>query len=152
MIGALLCASHPASIAADQRVQQSVVAKNRRGEQEQDAAGKNGIGPSLFGVVGRPAGTAPGFSYSTAMKGAGTWTPAKLGKDTGAITPADLANSAHLDIEACRALIPAGVFADGILLVSMRGPFGVGSGKSGTPCARMHAEYFSSLLTRVSCC
>lgn len=39
----------------------------------------NKIGPNLFGVVGRKAGTYPGFSYSSAMKGAGfVWTPAKL--------------------------------------------------------------------------
>jgi cytochrome c len=43
-----------------------------------DVAGKNGFGPSLFGVVGRTAGTAPGFNYSAAMKGAGPWTPARL--------------------------------------------------------------------------
>src|SRR5262249_11591442 len=29
---------------------------------------KNGIGPSLFGVVGRHAGSIPGFGYSQAMK------------------------------------------------------------------------------------
>jgi cytochrome c2 len=35
---------------------------------------KNKIGPSLFGVVGRHAGSAPGFDYSQAMKGAPvTW-------------------------------------------------------------------------------
>jgi cytochrome c2 len=32
------------------------------------------IGPSLFGVIGRHAGSAPGFDYSNAMKGAPvTW-------------------------------------------------------------------------------
>lgn len=30
--------------------------------------GKNGIGPSLAGVSGRKAGSAPGFAYSPAMK------------------------------------------------------------------------------------
>lgn len=31
-------------------------------------------GPNLFGIVGRPAGTMAGFSYSTANKGSGvTW-------------------------------------------------------------------------------
>ncbi len=30
--------------------------------------GKNKVGPSLFGVVGRKSGTAPGFAYSEAMK------------------------------------------------------------------------------------
>lgn len=37
------------------------------------------IGPSLFGVVGREAGTIPGFHYSPANKNSGiTWTPEKL--------------------------------------------------------------------------
>ena len=31
-------------------------------------AGKNKIGPSLFGVVGRASASVPGFSYSDAMK------------------------------------------------------------------------------------
>jgi cytochrome c len=43
-----------------------------------NVAGKTGIGPSLFGVVGRQAGTVPGFNYSAAMKTAGAWTPDKL--------------------------------------------------------------------------
>ncbi|HTW33660.1 MAG TPA: cytochrome c family protein [Rhizomicrobium sp.] len=39
----------------------------------------NKIGPNLFGVVGRKAGTAPEFSYSAAMRGAGfVWTNDKL--------------------------------------------------------------------------
>ncbi len=38
-----------------------------------------GQGPSLVGVYGRKSGTANGFSYSDAMKGAGiTWTEANL--------------------------------------------------------------------------
>ncbi|HTY65199.1 MAG TPA: cytochrome c family protein [Alphaproteobacteria bacterium] len=42
-------------------------------------AGKNKIGPSLFGVIGRKAGTEPGFSYSESMKNFGkTWTPEEL--------------------------------------------------------------------------
>ncbi len=37
-------------------------------------AGKNGLGPSLFGVVGRPSASVPGYNYSDAMKAAGkTW-------------------------------------------------------------------------------
>ena len=31
--------------------------------------GKNGIGPSLAGIVGKKSGSAPNFNYSTAMKG-----------------------------------------------------------------------------------
>jgi cytochrome c len=34
-------------------------------------AGKNKIGPSLQGVIGRPAGTAANFNYSAGMKAAG---------------------------------------------------------------------------------
>lgn len=33
-----------------------------------------GVGPTLYGVVGRKSGSVPGFAYSAAMKGAGlTW-------------------------------------------------------------------------------
>lgn len=42
-------------------------------------AGKNGVGPSLFGVVGRKSGTEAGYNYSDAMKGANkTWDEATL--------------------------------------------------------------------------
>ena len=41
--------------------------------------GKNGLGPNLNGVVGRKAGSVPGFNYSAAMKAFGKpWTPAQL--------------------------------------------------------------------------
>lgn len=44
-------------------------------------AGKNKIGPSLAGVVGRKAGSAPGYSYSDANKNSGiTWSDAELDK------------------------------------------------------------------------
>ena len=40
---------------------------------------KTKIGPSLFGVVGRKAGTEANFPYSSAMKSFGkTWTPDEL--------------------------------------------------------------------------
>ena len=39
---------------------------------------RNGVGPSLLGVVGRKAGSFAGFRYSDAMKGAGTWDAASL--------------------------------------------------------------------------
>jgi len=45
---------------------------------------KNGIGPSLNGIVGRTAGTIPGFAYSDVNKEAGTkvlaWTEESLSK------------------------------------------------------------------------
>ncbi len=44
-------------------------------------AGKNMVGPSLHGVVGRKAATGAGFNYSDAMKNSGmTWDAASLDK------------------------------------------------------------------------
>ena len=38
--------------------------------------GRNGVGPSLYGVIGRTAGTVEGFRYSDANASSGvTWTP-----------------------------------------------------------------------------
>ncbi len=37
------------------------------------------VGPNLYGVYGRPAGTSPGYNYSPAMKNSGlTWDEATL--------------------------------------------------------------------------
>ena len=42
-------------------------------------AGKNKVGPSLHGVIGREAGMVEGFKYSDAMKDSGvTWTAENL--------------------------------------------------------------------------
>jgi cytochrome c len=42
-------------------------------------AGQNMIGPSLHGVVGRTAGTVPGYNYSTANKNSGiVWTEQEI--------------------------------------------------------------------------
>ena len=42
---------------------------------------QNRIGPSLFGVVGRKAGSVPGFDYSNALRKSGiVWTPERLDK------------------------------------------------------------------------
>lgn len=44
-------------------------------------AGVNKVGPSLAGVVGRPAGSVNGFKYSDAMKNSGlTWDAETLDK------------------------------------------------------------------------
>lgn len=49
----------------------SLVAENEPGK----------IGPSLYGIIGRPAGTSPGFNYSEALaKSAIRWTPENLDK------------------------------------------------------------------------
>lgn len=51
----------------------------------------NGQGPSLKGVVGRKAGSSPGFAYSTALKGSGlTWSATTLDQfltNPGALVP-----------------------------------------------------------------
>jgi cytochrome c len=53
--------------------------------------GKNLVGPTLFGVVGRVSGTVPAFPYSEANVAARiTWTPDKLDaylKDPATIVP-----------------------------------------------------------------
>ena len=39
-----------------------------------NSGGANGIGPNLFGALGKPHGHVPGFAYSDALKGvAGNW-------------------------------------------------------------------------------
>jgi cytochrome c2 len=44
-------------------------------------AGKNGIGPTLHGLLGRKAGTVPGYSYSAAMQSSGiVWNEDTLAK------------------------------------------------------------------------
>lgn len=44
-----------------------------------DKGGGNGLGPNLFGVVDRKAGTVAGFNYSAAMKNSGiTWSADKI--------------------------------------------------------------------------
>jgi cytochrome c len=45
------------------------------------ADGRRGVGPTLFGVVGRKSGSIDGFRYSNANKNANlTWTPEILDK------------------------------------------------------------------------
>ena len=74
-IAALLgCALAPAAMAADSdgQVFKSQCAICHTGA-------KGAIGPNLAGVIGRNAGSAPGFAYSPAMKQSGlVWTPATL--------------------------------------------------------------------------
>jgi len=44
-----------------------------------EKGGDNRVGPALHGIFGRTAGTAPGFNYSPALKGAGfVWDAGKL--------------------------------------------------------------------------
>jgi cytochrome c len=51
---------------------------------------QNGVGPSLNGVVGRHSASAPGYHYSSALRGLGvTWTPAELSRFLA--SPSDMA-------------------------------------------------------------
>jgi len=46
-----------------------------------EPSGRNGLGPNLRGVVGRPAAKAPGFAYSPAMTAAKlVWTEQNLSR------------------------------------------------------------------------
>ena len=46
-----------------------------------DANGRQGIGPNLYGLNGRAAGTQKGFAYSSAIKASGVqWNSASLDK------------------------------------------------------------------------
>eukprot|EP01059_Diplonema_ambulator_P010380 TRINITY_DN203_c0_g1_i1.p3 TRINITY_DN203_c0_g1~~TRINITY_DN203_c0_g1_i1.p3 ORF type:complete len:108 (+),score=45.61 TRINITY_DN203_c0_g1_i1:60-383(+) len=52
------------------------LAQQRAGQCHTFAEGAaNGVGPNLFGIVGRTSGTVPGFAYSKANSESGvTWT------------------------------------------------------------------------------
>ncbi|MET0363255.1 MAG: cytochrome c family protein [Sphingobium sp.] len=44
-----------------------------------DKTGANGLGPNLYGIVGRPVAAARGFAYSPAMKAkGGKWTASEI--------------------------------------------------------------------------
>jgi cytochrome c len=75
---ATLMAAPPALAAGDAAAGQALF-KAKCGVCHSVAAGQNRVGPSLFGVVGRPAGTAPNYHYSEANKTSGkTWDNATL--------------------------------------------------------------------------
>ncbi len=38
-----------------------------------EKGGDNRLGPNLFGIVGKKAGTAPGYTYTAAFKAAANW-------------------------------------------------------------------------------
>jgi cytochrome c len=62
-------------------------------ERHSREAGKNMVGPSLHGLIGRKAGSVPGYAYSPAMKNANvTWNDDTLSKylsDPTAFIPGD---------------------------------------------------------------
>jgi cytochrome c len=78
--GLLLAGSATATLAADPAAGEKVF-KTQCGICHSVAAGQNRIGPTLFGVVGRPAGSVPGFNYTADHKKLGvTWDAATLDK------------------------------------------------------------------------
>jgi cytochrome c len=78
--GLLLAGSATAALAADPAAGQQVF-KAQCSICHAVVAGRNGVGPTLFGVVGRPAGSVPGFQYTADHKKLGvTWDAATLDK------------------------------------------------------------------------
>lgn len=80
-IGVLLAAVAMATAQAADSTAGQKVFKSQCAICHSVTAGKNMIGPSLFGLVGRKAGQEPGYTYSSANKNSGiTWTEAELNK------------------------------------------------------------------------
>jgi cytochrome c len=78
LAGAAFVASIGAAAAQDAAAGEKVFAKCKLCHQIGEGA-KNFVGPVLNGVVGRKAGTYPGYHYSDANKNSGiTWTEANL--------------------------------------------------------------------------
>ncbi|HVB89344.1 MAG TPA: cytochrome c family protein [Beijerinckiaceae bacterium] len=77
---ALVCATTAAALAQDAKAGKQVFMKCRACHQIGPGA-TNSVGPNLNGVVGRKAGTEPGYDYSQANKSSGlTWNTATLTK------------------------------------------------------------------------
>jgi len=78
IVALLLLGPATAALAADSAAGQKIF-KAQCGICHSVAAGVNGIGPTLFGVVGRSAGGVPGFQYTADHKKLGvTWDAATL--------------------------------------------------------------------------
>ena len=78
---ALLAASTMAATAAGDAKNGAQVFKRCAVCHTDEKGGGDGLGPNLFGVVGRKAASRPGYSYSAALKKTGiTWDEASLTK------------------------------------------------------------------------
>lgn len=79
IIAALSVALLPAAAFAQDAKHGQAVFSTNCGICHSVTQGKNVMGPSLFAVVGRKAGSAPGFNYSPALQSSTVvWTPAAL--------------------------------------------------------------------------
>jgi cytochrome c len=80
IVGLLLAGSATTALAADPTAGEKIF-KAQCGICHAVVAGENRIGPTLFGVVGRPAGGVPSFNYTADHKKLGvTWDAATLDK------------------------------------------------------------------------
>ena len=80
VIAGLLLAESATALAADPAAGEKIF-KMQCGICHAVAAGENRVGPTLFGVVGRPAGSVAGFNYTADHKKLGiTWDAASLDK------------------------------------------------------------------------
>src|ERR1700739_1601137 len=77
--GLLLAGSATAALAADPVAGEKIF-KTQCGICHTVVASENRIGPTLFGVVGRPAGSVPGFNYTADHKKLGVTCDATLNK------------------------------------------------------------------------
>ena len=81
LVLALLAASTMVAAAAGDAKNGAEVFKRCAVCHTADKGGGDGVGPNLFGVVGRKAASKPGFSYSAALKKTGiTWDEPSLTK------------------------------------------------------------------------
>ena len=78
MAAAILCAAAVPAMAADPAAGEKAFAVCKACHKVGEGA-KNGVGPTLNGVVGRAAGAVEGYKYSDAMASSGiTWDEANL--------------------------------------------------------------------------
>ena len=78
LMAAVLCAAAAPAMAADPAAGEKAFSVCKACHKVGEGA-KNGVGPTLNGVVGRAAGSVEGYKYSDAMAGSGlTWDEANL--------------------------------------------------------------------------
>jgi cytochrome c len=109
MVGVVSCFAAQPSLAQADAENGKEVFKACRACHQVGAGAKNGIGPSLNGIIGRKAGTISGFNYSDANKQAGEkgllWTEEKMLdylKDPAAFMPGNKMTYAGVKDEADR--------------------------------------------------
>ena len=101
------CVAWPMSADAADATAGQAVFKTQCGICHSPLAGKNMVGPSLFGIIGRASGTVEGFHYSAANKAANiTWNAEILDKyltSRKAVVPGTIMTYAGLKDDAKRA-------------------------------------------------